>query len=282
MLGKHDSGHQEPPFLSNNANKRLSFIDKGKSWARQLLKNSNKGLNVSQNSFESCDSGIDATSNYTRDSFDFKNSKFKVPQSSSCSFITSPYTCPSNNSGNNTESTCTLTTSKSTSFSSECSNSTSYDQVYSSTSNSSSAGSSYLVSPVDESGYLVPIITLTNRPSSFSEKRKPSLMNSNKNRKNRLSNLIPSCSPLTRSFSTRTAYNPNKPQSPYSSYNPGNRATICEQITVNDSTHCVKCNCKLNLKTTNSDGRISHGKCNDSKGVNNKLLYFKILKLLNP
>lgn len=270
MFGKHDSGHQEPPILSTNASKRLSFIDKGKSWARQLLKNSNKGLNVSQNSFESCDSGIDATSNYTRESFDFKNSKFKVPQSSSCSFITSPYTTP--NSENNTESTYTLTTSKSTSFSSsECSNSTSYDPVYSSTSNSS--GSGYLVSPIDESGYLVPIITLTNRPSSFSEKRtKPPLINS-KNRKNRLSNLIPSCSPLTRSFSTRTAYNPNRTQSTYSSYNPGNRATICEQITVTDSTHCVKCNCKLNLKSTNSDGIISHVKCNENKGVSHCYLF---------
>lgn len=38
MPGKHDKDHQEPPFLSmlnSNANKRLSFIDKGKSWVIQ-------------------------------------------------------------------------------------------------------------------------------------------------------------------------------------------------------------------------------------------------------
>jgi hypothetical protein len=144
MPGKHDSENQDPPFLSmltNNANKRLSFIDKGKSWARQLLKNSNKGLNASQHSFESCDSGIDANS-FIRGSFNSKTNNNKMPQSSSCSFIKSPYLSSSsstNSSNYNSPITDSiLTTSKSTSFTSEMSNS-SFDQVYSSPSNSSSS-----------------------------------------------------------------------------------------------------------------------------------------------
>lgn len=155
MLGKHDSlerQSQPQPFLSmltSHANKRLSFIDKGKSWARQLLRNSNKGLNASQNSFESCDSGIDqATSSFTRGSFNqsSKNNKFKVPQSSSCTFITSPYSSKSVSVASNSssqptaESTCTLTTSKSTSFTSSESSCSTYD-VYSSPSNSSQSSS---------------------------------------------------------------------------------------------------------------------------------------------
>ncbi len=143
MPGKHDSENKDPPFLSmltNNANKRLSFIDKGKSWARQLLKNSSKGLNASQNSFESCDSGIDANS-FIRGSLNPKTNQNKMPQSSSCSFITTPYlsSSSSNSSTYNTPTTeSILTTSKSTSFTSDMSNS-SFDQVYSSPSNSSSS-----------------------------------------------------------------------------------------------------------------------------------------------
>lgn len=122
------------------------------------------------------------------------------------------------------------------------------------------------MSPVDESGYLVPIITLTNRQSSFSEKRKPALGNNQKIRKNRLSNLIPSCSPLTRSFSTRSAYNQSKP---YSHYNPANRATICEQINVADTSQCVRCNCQLNLKQASSECKISTERANaEAKEVN--------------
>jgi hypothetical protein len=112
------------------------------------------------------------------------------------------------------------------------------------------------MSPVDESGYLVPI-SLTSRQTSFSEKhRKPTLMQSSKQRtKNRLSNLIPSCSPLTRSFSTRSACTPNKSASGFASYNL-NRATICEQIgTTGESSLCIKCNCKLKSATTATDAK---------------------------
>lgn len=134
-----------------------------------------------------------------------------------------------------------------------------------------------MISPVDESGYLVPI-SLTTRQTSFSERHqtKPTLMQNPKQRRNRLSNLIPSCSPLTRSFSTRSACTPNKSANSFASCNL-NRATICEQIgaTPNESNLCIKCNCKLNTTDASGQRSASSNPKSESNEVSLVILFSK-------
>ncbi|RNA36230.1 hypothetical protein BpHYR1_049127 [Brachionus plicatilis] len=173
--------------FNGSGSKRLSFIDKGKSWAKQLIKSNripNSPSLTAHKSFESCDSGIDVNS--------YSSNSSKISTSSSCSFITS--------------------------FQSETP-STSL----------SNSNSSYLVSPVDESGYLVPIM------SKPMVKKLPFRKASN--------------SQLIRSFSTRSAYSTqhNNNQNVLT-----NRATICEEIRYNDADFCIRCNSRLNIRKGDS------------------------------
>ena len=177
-----------------------------------------------------------------------------------------------------TETRQPVAATKSPSFSShlKIANDT-YDQVYSSPSNSnssalssasSSSSSGYLMSPLDESGYLVPIINLVNNCCNDSTK----LTNNNNNIisfvKSSPANSADTVAQLTRSQSTRSAYttssNLTSSSSFYSHFNAGhqynhphqynqqqqNRATICEQqseenVTENRQNVCIKCNCRL-------------------------------------
>lgn len=189
--------------FNGSGSKRLSFIDKGKSWvilnkilysnflpfqkAKQLIKSNripNSPSLTAHKSFDSCDSGIDVNS--------YSSNSSKISTSSSCSFITS--------------------------FQSETP-STSL----------SNSNSSYLVSPVDESGYLVPIM------SKPMVKKLPFRKASN--------------SQLIRSFSTRSAYSTqhNNNQNVLT-----NRATICEEIRYNDADFCIRCNSRLNIRKGDS------------------------------
>jgi hypothetical protein len=122
-----------------------------------------------------------------------------------------------------------------------------YDQVYflpssSTNSNSSKTGSSaYLISPLDESGYLVPINNINS--SQFSNEKSTEIAF-------RLSKKLNNNHHLTRSFSTRSAFSGSQFQSKNKDLK-NNRATICEQqITNNAICHtsddlCLKCNSKL-------------------------------------
>lgn len=137
-----------------------------------------------------------------------------------------------------------------------------YDQVYSSPSNSSalstsssSSSSGYLMSPLDESGYLVPIVNLIQCCDTSLNKCdiKQKLIQNN--------DIIQ----LTRSQSTRSAYttcssNLTSSSSFYSHFNNNHRATICEKLDDDKSTSvqhnfCIKCNCRLE-KSRNLNNHI--------------------------
>lgn len=93
--------------------------------------------------------------------------------------------------------------------------------------------SSYLISPIDESGYLVPIV---NNPIL---KNMPLRKSSN--------------SQLIRSFSTRSAYSTQH----HNNQNlMSNRATICEEIRCTHQNYCIRCNSKL--KVHNSTFSFNH------------------------
>lgn len=159
-----------------------------------------------------------------------------------------------------------------------------YDQVYSSpcnsnssalstssSSSSSSSSSGYLISPLDESGYLVPIVNLVNcsndsfsnnnnnnksdKLTKSSDQNTPITTNNTTTTSNNVNTITTNdIAQLTRSQSTRSAYttcstNLTSSSSFYSHFNHMNRATICEKL--NDDTRatqkniCIKCNCKL-------------------------------------
>lgn len=182
--------------------KRFSLIDRGKSWAKQFIrlnKLSSSSIHAPTGLVhhrESCDSGIDLST-----AISSKNTTMST--SSSCSFIMNK---SPNSELSNPNNDILLSSS----------NNTDYDPNYSSSSSSSNANSkssnasstSYLISPVDESGYLVPIVT------NF----KSNLTNSQQQ-----VNLI-------RSFSTRSAYNSSAAATTAYRVIKHNRATICEQI----------------------------------------------------
>lgn len=97
------------------------------------------------------------------------------------------------------------------------------------------------MSPLDESGYLVPINLNLNKPLNESGLNNDKKLVGNQ---------------LTRSFSTRSAYSSSNFYNPTSKNILNNRATICEQIsTKSDSLttdYCVKCNAKLNAAQNGS------------------------------
>ena len=154
-----------------------------------------------------------------------------------------------------------------------------YDQVYSSPSNSnssalssasSSSSSGYLMSPLDESGYLVPIINLVNCCNESFQRTevKPAIVSSAKAMPATNSSADP-VAQLTRSQSTRSAYtscssNLTSSSSFYSQFNGGhhqNRATICEQQTDEKAIEyrknvCIKCNCRLDKSKQNVNNNV--------------------------
>ncbi len=165
-----------------------------------------------QSSFESCDSGIDTNSSSSTASsikYSVSNSSnsSKLSTSSSCSFATASATATNSDSSSTTSPKSSESNSP---------NEAVYDPFYSSSSSENSnpskaSSSAYLISPLDESGYLVPIVNFSNGTStSFAPSSTPSQ--------------------LTRSFSTRSAYNSSAPSNPSKKFNFKNRATICEQI----------------------------------------------------
>jgi hypothetical protein len=145
-------------------------------------------------------------------------------------------------------------------FSIPLSNLENYDQVYStpnssnlSNSSSSKSSSSYLTSPTDENGYLVPINLVKNYNKNTTKTETPTKIVTNNH--------------LTRSFSTRSSYQSSA--NIVKSINVDNhRATICEQLNNEENTdnnhenieyidendkkiilneYCIKCNTNLNL-----------------------------------
>ncbi|CAF0966154.1 unnamed protein product [Brachionus calyciflorus] len=175
--------------LDRQPSKRFSFVDKGKLWAKQLIKThgfSNFPFFSAHKSFDSCDSGIDENS--------FSTNISKISTSSTCSFFT------------NIQSDSASTT-------------------YLSNSNS-------LISPIDENGYLVPIINYSLNKQTV------------KNAARKASN-----SHLIRSFSTRSAYTSSHHNMMNNDRILNNRATICDQIRINreEQDCCLKCNSKLSI-----------------------------------
>jgi len=152
-----------------------------------------------------------------------------------------------------------------------------YDQVYSSPSNSnssalsstsSSSSSGYLMSPLDESGYLVPIVNLVNCCNDSFQKTeiKPAIISLAKDMP---TNSADTVAQLTRSQSTRSAYtscssNLTSSSSFYSQFNGGhhqNRATICEQHSDEKAIEyqknvCIKCNCRLDKSKQNVNNNV--------------------------
>jgi hypothetical protein len=221
--------------------------------AKQLIK-PNKNSNILVSSFKSFDStsydsGIDNSSSSIN--YSSKNNQPKISiSSSSCSF--------------NEDSSVT----PSSIFSIPLSNLENIDQVYSApisfnlsdSSSSKNSSYNYLISPTDESGYLIPINLINN----FNKKiTKP------QSRVKNTTNIQ-----LTRSFSTRSAYQSAINNSTVESLSYGNhRATICEQLTNEDNfnenieyiddqdkkiifnEYCIKCSGKL-IETENS--RVNH------------------------
>ena len=252
-------------FSHQSQAKRLSLIDRGKSWAKQLMRlNKLSNLSPQQKSFESCDSGIDTTSSTssTSSSINYSVSNTsKISNFSSCSF---PAT--SSNNANNDPASSAASTSKPTL---NMADHITYDPFYSSNSNSSKTSSSaYLISLVDESGYLVPIM---NYPINSSENSKA--VNSDR----------PNATPLllTRSFSTRSAYNSSHTSNKklMSSFISNNRATICEQLVpgeisdgIDELRECVKCNAKLKVSQHRSNG--------NSMSKSNTVIFFLLFSIL--
>jgi hypothetical protein len=219
--------HKPEDFLSGP--KRQSIIDRGKLWAKQLIKlnkpsttpatgiNSTNTIIITESSY---DSGIESNASSKASSI-----SSKISTSSTCSFSTSPCSSSSN-------------------VNTKLSSNENYDQVYSSTSNSSSSknSSSYLLSPIDESGYLVPIVNFTNTSEHLI-----SQLDHNSSKV-----FLPN-SHLTRSFSTRSAYQSTSASNNVKNSNKNkNRATICE----NNIDYCIKCNCKLNLNDKTRSNKV--------------------------
>jgi hypothetical protein len=297
-------------YLASDWHPIFNMIFSKNSKAKQLIRSNKLGSfsgsssTNTQKSFDSCDSGIDtnlsssttssSSSSSSGGSSGFTNSS-KITASSSCSFITSFI---SSNTSADSAAQLNYTTSKSSTSSGSGSGSgsdNSYDQVYTAPSSSScdsasnkTSSSTYLMSPIDESGYLVPVVNL-----NFNNKI--SLLNS-QNKATKLSNgqSVGCNNQLTRSFSTRSAYatSNNGGASAGSSHNNNNqilsskfnqnRVTICEPSIERfaashfgnghgNSNYCVRCNAKL-------DAKLNHPR--DNRKSVNRFFFIEFYRFL--
>jgi hypothetical protein len=110
------------------------------------------------------------------------------------------------------------------------------------------------MSPIDESGYLVPVVNFSNSQMSNTSS---SIIGGNGSSKfGQKSN----SNNLTRSFSTRSAYTASSTQGASGLLGMGNkinRVTICEQSMMDrfeefGGEYCIRCNAKLDSNNSNS------------------------------